>query len=109
MNILVFIKMFMICDISSIRWYGEYVEHSEETAFFRAFDAKSFGVAIRNARQECGLTQLELGAMIKASRHTIVRLEQGENVALETAMAAAKALERDIALIPRFSRLDVKR
>ncbi|MFI2565371.1 helix-turn-helix transcriptional regulator [Paenarthrobacter sp. NPDC018779] len=85
------------------------MQHSDETVFFRAFDARSFGAALRSARQERGLTQQELGAMIRASRHTIVRLERGENVALETAMAAAKALERDVALIPRFSRLDVKR
>ncbi|MFK0009810.1 helix-turn-helix transcriptional regulator [Paenarthrobacter sp. NPDC090520] len=85
------------------------MEHSQETDFFRAFDAKSFGAALRSARKERELTQQELGAIIRASRHTIVRLERGENVALETAIAAARALERDIALIPRFSRLDVKR
>lgn len=72
-------------------------------------DAKSFGASVRLARQERGLTQNALAELINASRHTIVRLEQGENVSLETAMAAVRALERDVALIPRFSRLDVKR
>lgn len=72
-------------------------------------DAKSFGTAIRNARQERGLTQSALAELISASRHTVVRLEKGENVSLDTAMAAVRALERDVALIPRFSRLDVKR
>ncbi|BCW51057.1 hypothetical protein StoSoilB13_33990 (plasmid) [Arthrobacter sp. StoSoilB13] len=55
------------------------------------------------------MTQGELATAIKASRHTIVRLEQGENVSLETAMAAVRTLMRDVALIPRFARLDVKR
>ncbi|MDR6685705.1 DNA-binding XRE family transcriptional regulator [Arthrobacter sp. 1088] len=85
------------------------MQHSEETPFFRAIDAKSFGAAVRGARQERGLTQGELATAIKASRHTIVRLEQGENVSLETAMAAVRTLMRDVALIPRFARLDVKR
>ena len=85
------------------------MEQSADTPFFRAMDAKSFGTAIRNARQERGLTQSALAELISASRHTVVRLEQGENVSLDTAMAAVRALQRDVALIPRFSRLDVKR
>jgi len=85
------------------------MEHPVDTPFFRAVDAKSFGASVRAARQERKLTQSGLAGLINASRHTIVRLEQGENVSLETAMAAVRALERDIALIPRFSRLDVKR
>ena len=85
------------------------MEHSIETPFFRAVDAKSFGASVRVARQERGLTQSGLAELIGASRHTIVRLERGENVSLETALAAVRSLERDVALIPRFSRLDVKR
>ncbi|MEC5180551.1 helix-turn-helix transcriptional regulator [Arthrobacter sp. CG_A4] len=85
------------------------MEHRVETPFFRAVDAKSFGASVRVARQEHGLTQSGLAELINASRHTIVRLEQGENVSLGTAFAAVRALERDIALIPRFSRLDLKR
>jgi HTH-type transcriptional regulator/antitoxin HipB len=85
------------------------MEHPVETPFFRAVDAKSFGASVRAARQERRLTQSGLAELINASRHTIVRLEQGENVSLETAMAAVRALERDVALIPRFSRLEVKR
>lgn len=85
------------------------MEHPAETPFFRAMDARSFGASVRSARQERKLTQSGLAVLINASRHTIVRLEQGENVSLETAIAAVRALERDIALIPRFSRLDIKR
>jgi DNA-binding XRE family transcriptional regulator len=84
------------------------MEHPAETPFFRAMDSKSFGASVRSARQERKLTQSGLAELISASRHTIVRLEQGENVSLETAIAAVRALERDIALIPRFSPLDVK-
>lgn len=84
------------------------MEHAE-TPFFRAMDARSFGLAIRNARRERSMTQNELAGLIDTSRHTVVRLEQGENVSLDTAMAAVRALGRDVALIPRFSRLDVKR
>jgi putative transcriptional regulator len=85
------------------------MEHPGETPFFRAVDAKSFGASVRIARQERRLTQRGLAELINASRHTIVRLEQGENVSLEIAMAVVRALERDVALIPRFARLDVKR
>lgn len=84
------------------------MEQPSETVWFRAFDAKSLGSAIRGARREQNLTQGELAKMIKASRHTIIRLEQGESVSIETATAAIRALNRDVALIPRFSRLHVK-
>ena len=64
-------------------------------------------------RRDAGAIQVQFDAFRNPGPQQLViglvRLEQGENVSLETAMAAVKALERDVALIPRFSRLEVKR
>ncbi|WP_423182925.1 hypothetical protein [Arthrobacter sp. NyZ413] len=42
------------------------------------------------------------------ARGTIVRLEAGEAVSMVVAMQAIRALGRDVALIPRFSKLQVR-
>lgn len=84
------------------------MEHSEVTSFFRAVDAKSLGQSIAEARKEAGLTQQDVATKLGISRGTIVRLERGEPVSTVIAMKAIRAAGRDVALVPRFARLQVK-
>jgi HTH-type transcriptional regulator / antitoxin HipB len=49
----------------------------DQTVFFRAVDAPSFGAAIRDARKEASMTQQELANRIHSTRRTINRLEHG--------------------------------
>jgi DNA-binding XRE family transcriptional regulator len=85
------------------------MSHPESrTAFFRASTAASFGAALRGARQEAGMTQQQLADAVGTNRRTIVRLEAGSAVSMGVAVDAVRAVGRDIALIPRFSRLEVR-
>ena len=43
-----------------------------------------------------------------AKSRNIVRLERGEAVSLVVAMQAIRVLSRDVALVPRFSKLQVR-
>jgi HTH-type transcriptional regulator/antitoxin HipB len=84
------------------------MEHDGLTPFYRAVDAASLGRSIADARKEAGLTQQALAEKLKVTRGTIVRLEQGEAVSVVVAMQAIRALGRDVALVPRFSKLQVR-
>ncbi|GAB3536019.1 hypothetical protein GCM10027403_15300 [Arthrobacter tecti] len=83
------------------------MEH-ETTPFYRAVDAVSLGRSIGEARKELGMTQQELAVRLGVGRGTVVRLESGEAVSVIVAMKAIRVLGRDVALVPRFSRLQVK-
>ena len=54
------------------------------------------------------MTQQELADRLGTARRTIVRLEHGEAVSVVLAMEAIRVLGRDVALVPRFSKLQVK-
>ncbi|MCM0614479.1 helix-turn-helix domain-containing protein [Paenarthrobacter sp. MSM-2-10-13] len=85
------------------------MEHSDElTPFYRAVDAASLGRSIAEARKEAALTQHELAVRLGVTRGTIVRLEAGEAVSMVVAMQAIRAVGRDVALVPRFSKLQVR-
>lgn len=88
--------------------YDRYMEHSEITSFFRAVDAISLGRSIADARKEAGLTQQDLAQKLGVTRGTIVRLEHGEAVSTVIAMNAIRAVGRDVALVPRFAKLQVR-
>lgn len=83
------------------------MEHSSLTPFYRAVDAASLGRSISDARKEAGITQEALAATLGVTRGTIVRLERGGAVSMVVAMGAVRAIGRDVALVPRFSRLQV--
>lgn len=85
------------------------MEHSDTTPFFRAVDAASLGRSISEARKEAGMTQQELATRLGIGRGTVVRLENGEAVSVVVAMQAIRIVGRDVALVPRFSRLQVKK
>ncbi|WP_200954738.1 helix-turn-helix domain-containing protein [Arthrobacter sp. Soil782] len=89
--------------------YDRYMEHPDTTPFFRAVDAASLGRSISEARKEAGMTQRELAARLGVGRGTVVRLENGEAVSVVVAMHAIRIIGRDVALVPRFSRLQVKK
>lgn len=83
------------------------MEH-DETPFYRAVDAASLGWCISDARKEQGLTQQALAEQLGVGRGTVVRLEAGEPVSVVVALKAVKVLGRDVALIPRFSKVQIK-
>lgn len=84
------------------------MEHEEATPYYRAVDARSLGGSISEARKEVGMTQQELASRLKVTRGTVVRLEQGKAVSVVVAMAAIRTLGRDVALVPRFSKLQIR-
>lgn len=90
------------------RGLAEYGQYMSQTPFYRAVDAVSLGRAISDARKEASLTQQDLADRLGTARRTIVRLEHGEAVSVVVAMNAIRALGRDVALIPRFAKLQVK-
>jgi HTH-type transcriptional regulator/antitoxin HipB len=85
-----------------------YDQYMAQTPFYRAVNAASLGRAISDARKEASLTQQELADRLGTARRTIVRLEHGEAVSVVLAMEAIRVLGRDVALVPRFSKLQVK-
>jgi HTH-type transcriptional regulator/antitoxin HipB len=100
--------MFKLLNNRVVRPYDRYMEHSEATSFYRAVDAASLGRSIADARKEAGLTQQDVAEKLGVTRGTIVRLEHGEPVSSVIAMNAIRAVGRDVALVPRFARLQVK-
>ena len=84
------------------------MEHSDLTSFFRAVDAASLGRSLADARNEAGLTQHDVAETLGVPRGTIVRLEQGQPVSTVIAMKAIRVVGRDVALVPRFAKLQVK-
>ena len=67
----------------------------------RVVTATELGRAIRDARNEAGLTQEELCAAAHVSRRWLVRLEQGHHAELSKVIDVLRALQLDIALVPR--------
>jgi len=100
--------MFEILNKRELHRYDQYMEHSSETPFYRAVDAASLGRSISDARKEAGMTQQQLAERLGVTRGTIVRLEHGEPVSTVVAMKAIRAVGRDVALVPRFAKLQVK-
>ncbi len=100
--------MFDLMNIPTKMPYDRYMQHSEATSFYRAVDAASLGRSIADARKEVGLTQQDVAEKLGVTRGTIVRLEHGEPVSIVIAMNAIRAVGRDVALVPRFARLQVK-
>ncbi|MHA7283694.1 helix-turn-helix transcriptional regulator [Arthrobacter sp. TMS2-4] len=84
------------------------MSHEDATPYYRANDAASLGRAIAEARKEAGLTQQDLARKLAVGRGTVVRLEQGEAVSMVVVMKAIRVVGRDVALVPRFARLQVK-
>ncbi|MET3811552.1 helix-turn-helix transcriptional regulator [Arthrobacter sp. UYEF3] len=84
------------------------MEHDEPTPFYRAVDAPSLGRSISEARKEAGLTQQDLAERLKVTRGTVVRLERGDAVSVVVAMQAIRVLGRDVALVPRFSKIQLR-
>ncbi|MBT2531401.1 helix-turn-helix transcriptional regulator [Arthrobacter sp. ISL-48] len=100
--------MFDILNIWNYYPYDQYMEHPSATPFYRAVDAASLGRSIADARKEAGLTQQQLAETLGVTRGSIVRLEHGQPVSTVVAMKAIRAIGRDVALVPRFAKLQVK-
>lgn len=100
--------MFDLWNIRHFRRYDRYMEHPDVTPFYRAVDAASLGRSIAEARREAGMTQQDLARKLDVTRGTVVRLEAGGPVSMIVAMQAIRLVGRDVALVPRFSRLQVR-
>lgn len=72
-----------------------------------AYDSHELGSAIARARRERGLTQADLADRLGVTRTTIIRLEQGAGVSVETALLALSECGHAVAVVPKFSRLTV--
>ncbi len=59
-------------------------------------------------RRPTCLTQQDLARKLAVGRGTVVRLEQGEAVSMVVVMKAIRLVGRDVALVPRFARLQVR-
>lgn len=68
----------------------------------------SLGRSISDARKEVGMTQQELADKLKVHRRTVVRLDGGEAVSVVGAVQAVRTLGRDVALVPRFAKLQIR-
>jgi DNA-binding XRE family transcriptional regulator len=100
--------MFEILNKRELHRYDRYMEHFSDTPFYRAVDAASLGRSISDARKEAGMTQQQLAVKLGVTRGTIVRLEHGQPVSTVVAMKAIREVGRDVALVPRFAKLEVK-
>lgn len=76
--------------------------------FYRAVDAASLGRFISDARKEAGMTQQELADKLKVHRRTVVRLEGGDAVSVVVDAQAIRSVGREVALVPRFSKLQIR-
>lgn len=50
----------------------------QKHTIWRIKSPKALGTALRDARKEAGLSQIDLAARLGTTRHRISRLEQGE-------------------------------
>lgn len=62
---------------------------------------QSLGTALRNARQDAGLTQRELGARTNLRQATISSLEKGEGGTLDTLFAVLTYLKLELQVAER--------
>lgn len=65
------------------------------------------GAAVRDARTAKGIDQAGLAERCNVSRMTISRLERGEPVSMSTAVRALSECGFEIAVVPKFSRIEV--
>ena len=72
-----------------------------------AYDPRDLGSSISQVRKQAGLTQAELADRLRVTRATIVRLEHGEAVSVETVMGALSECGYALAVVPKFTRLTV--
>lgn len=65
------------------------------------------GQAVRQSRTSRGLQQADLAEILSVSRMTISRLENGQPVSVMTAMRALSECGYGVAVVPKFSRVEV--
>ncbi len=73
----------------------------------RVLTVADLGAAVRRARLERGLQQVELADRLGVTRMTVSRLERGGPVNVETAIRALSECGAEIVVVPKFSRLNV--
>ncbi|MBM7507686.1 HTH-type transcriptional regulator/antitoxin HipB [Nocardioides salarius] len=73
-----------------------------------AYDVRDLGEALRRARTDQGLTQIELAERLGVTRMTLSRLENGESVSAETAMRALSECGYALVVAPKFATLHVE-
>jgi HTH-type transcriptional regulator/antitoxin HipB len=72
------------------------------------FTPADLGHSLKQARRRAGLTQTNLSERLGVARMTISRLERGEPVSLETALAALAECGDALVVVPKFARLKME-
>ncbi|PEH49616.1 helix-turn-helix domain-containing protein [Enterococcus faecium] len=72
----------------------------KDPEFAKAFQAENeklqTAVALYKAREEAGLTQVELAEKAKTTQATIARIERGDNVSFDKLSAIAHAMGKEL-------------
>jgi transcriptional regulator with XRE-family HTH domain len=80
----------------------------EKLRWFRGRTQANIGDALRELREERGLSQEQLAVILKSSRATISRLERGGEVSSAVILRAAAELGHELVLVPRSARVIVE-
>lgn len=56
-------------------------------------------VSLYTAREEAGLTQMELAEMAGTTQATIARIERGDNVSFEKLSQLAQAMDKQLSVV----------
>lgn len=75
-------------------------EMKKDPEFAEAYQAESeklqTAIALYKAREEAGLTQIELAERANTTQATIARIERGDNVSFEKLSAIAHAMGKEL-------------
>lgn len=96
--------MIAIVIIAPNEAYDRYMNQTVRWVFTPA----DLGHSLKQARRRAGLTQVDLSERLGVARMTISRLERGEAVSLETALAALAECGDALVVVPKFARLKVE-
>lgn len=70
-------------------------------------DPEALGRAVRTARRDRGLQQVDLAERLNVSRMTVSRMERGEAVSVDTVLRALAECGMALAVVPKFARIVV--
>lgn len=79
----------------------------KKVRWFRGRTLANIGNALRELREERGLSQEQFAVILKSSRATVSRLERGGAVTSAVILRAAAELGHELVLVPRTARVTV--
>jgi len=78
---------------------------NQERPLVWAFTSQELGAALRRYRKDSALSQDGLAERLGVSRMTVSRLERGDAVSLDTAVAALSECGAKLAVVPKSARI----